>query len=303
MLSRASQTTKGYNKSRILSCVETFESSSQKAEVILKNSDKALVSLDFENYQAIISHGIKTNVTRTAWAANTAYVLDDIRRPITANGYQYRCAIAGTSHNTTEPTWPTDLGVRVTDNTVTWEMDGNSGDEYSYDPPMKVRVQELHSGRGLLRCILRAIGIPDQLAEDKAIAEYTQTDSDTNTVKTLISAVCAAGTGLSSAYNGYTAITVVYDSEDSLIDSFKPADYFSISMNENRWDKIEELLAYTRCKARIENDGKLHILVPRTSGNTWAATTAYVVNDYVQPSTPNNNFTYQCTTAGTSAGS
>ncbi len=309
VLSRSEQTTKGYSNSplplaahRILSISETLVPDSQKAEITLRNSDKELVSIDFENYQTVISQGYKTGVARTAWVANTAFALDAIRIPTTANGYQYRCAVPGTSHATTEPTWPTSLGVRVTDGTVTWEMDGNTGDEYSYGAPMKVRVQELHSGRGILKCILRCVGIPDQLKEDKAIAEYTQLETDTNTVKALISAVCAAGTGLSSAYNGYTAITVVYDSEDSLIDTFIPADYFSISEGESRWGKIEELLSYTRCKARIGNDGKLHIFVPKTSGNTWVTVKAYILRDYVQPVTPNNNFTYRCTTAGTSGG-
>ncbi len=263
VLSRTSQTTKGYDSSRSLSISHTETPDSYKADIILYN-DGSLTSLDFENYQTVISYGARTGVARSAWVANTAYAIDDICRPTTANGYQYRCAIAGTSHTTTEPTWPTDLGVRVTDGTVTWEMDGNSGDEYSRTAPLKVRAQELHSGRGILKCILRAVGIPDQLAEDKAIAVYTQLDSDTNTVKTLISAVCTAGAGLGGAYTGYTAITVVYDSEDSLIDTFIPKDYFSISINESRWDKIQELLDYTRCKARIGNDGKLHILVPYT---------------------------------------
>ncbi len=272
VLSRTGETTRGYNFSRILSISHSEEPSSYKADITLHNSDNALTSIDFKSYQAVISEGMATGIARTAWAANTAYALDDIILPATANGSQYRCAIAGTSHATTEPTWPTDLGVRVTDGTVTWEMDGNSGDEYSRSAPLKVRVQELHSGRGILRCILRCIGIPDQLKEDTAIAEYTQTDTDTNTVKALIDLIAAAGTGLSSAYNGYSAITVVYDTgyDDSIINTFCPAEYFSIRLNENRWDKIQELLDYTRCKARIGNDGKLHILIPKpnTTGTT-----------------------------------
>ena len=270
MLSRASQTTKGYDLTRIISISHTEIPDSYKADIILRNSDKALVGLDFEDYQVVISNGYHTNIARSAWAAGTAYAIDDIRCPVTANGYQYRCAVAGTSHAAAEPTWPTALGVRVTDNTVTWEMDGNTGDEYDRTAPLKARVQEFHSGRGVLRYILRAIGIPDQMKEEGAIAEYTQLSTNTNTVKTLISAVCAASTGLSSAFNGYPVITVVYDSEDSLLDVFSPAEYFSISMRENRWDKLQELLAYTKCKARIGNDGKLHILVPVVSGTTYA---------------------------------
>jgi len=35
-------------------------------------------------------------------------------------------------------------------------------------------------------------------------------------------------------------------------------------------------------------------------GGTWKATRDYVVNNYVQPVTPNGDFSYRCTTAGTS---
>src|SRR5690242_6592665 len=33
----------------------------------------------------------------TTWAANTAYSLGQIVKPITGNGYAYRCSVAGTS--------------------------------------------------------------------------------------------------------------------------------------------------------------------------------------------------------------
>ena len=55
-----------------------------------------------------------------AWVANTAYALGDIVVPTTLNGYWYECTTAGTSHATTEPTWPTTVGGTVTDGTVTW---------------------------------------------------------------------------------------------------------------------------------------------------------------------------------------
>ena len=62
----------------------------------------------------------------TAWAANTAYVVGDVRRPTTGNGHAYICVVAGTSHATTEPTWPTVAHQTVVDNTVTWAEVGAS---------------------------------------------------------------------------------------------------------------------------------------------------------------------------------
>lgn len=54
------------------------------------------------------------------WVAATAYTLGTIRRPIAANGRRYRVSTAGTSHASTEPTWPTTTGNTVVDGTVTW---------------------------------------------------------------------------------------------------------------------------------------------------------------------------------------
>lgn len=56
----------------------------------------------------------------TAWAVATPYLVGDLRRPTAGNTHAYRCIVAGTSHATTEPTWPTVGGATVTDNTVTW---------------------------------------------------------------------------------------------------------------------------------------------------------------------------------------
>lgn len=59
----------------------------------------------------------------TTWAGNQAYALGDIRRPTVANGRIYRCVQAGTS-GSTQPTWPTGTGERVTDGGVIWQEAG-----------------------------------------------------------------------------------------------------------------------------------------------------------------------------------
>lgn len=57
----------------------------------------------------------------TAWAVATAYALNAVVRPVTANGHLYKCTVAGTSDAATEPTWPTSAGTTVTDGSVTWK--------------------------------------------------------------------------------------------------------------------------------------------------------------------------------------
>ena len=266
ILSRQNQTTKGYDQARITKIVHTETPDGDTAEITLENSDGALTSLDFEHYQAVISYGYNTAVSRSSWVAGSTYAVDAMVRPVTANGYQYRCAVAGTVAGTTEPTWPTDLGVRVADSSVTWEMDGNSGEEYSRTSPLRQRVQELHSGRGGMKVILRPEGIFNQLKEDKAKAETTLVVADTSTVQSLINAI--AGTTL-APYGGYTAYTTTYDSTDSLIGTFKPADFFSVRVNENRYDKVEELVGWTGSKMRAEADGAIHFQDPIISGTAY----------------------------------
>lgn len=63
----------------------------------------------------------------TAHAISTNYDVGDIVRPASANGYVYRCIVAGQSSGTA-PTWAsyTTIGISFTDNTVTWENAGTS---------------------------------------------------------------------------------------------------------------------------------------------------------------------------------
>lgn len=60
----------------------------------------------------------------TDWATATAYSLNDRVEPTTPNGYVYECTTAGTSHASTEPTWPT-TGIgssTVSDGTAVWTL-------------------------------------------------------------------------------------------------------------------------------------------------------------------------------------
>ena len=56
-------------------------------------------------------------------ARNTAYGLGQKVVPLALNGYVYEVTVAGTSHASNEPAWPTTLGNTVTDGTVTWRCE------------------------------------------------------------------------------------------------------------------------------------------------------------------------------------
>ncbi len=184
---------------------------------------------------------------------------------------------------------------------ISWGFTTTNGAEYSDPTELYVVGQQLLSSQGRLQCMFALGGIPNLLEADKASGEFTPDEDDSDTVKTLIRKVAGdTGVTILSVYNHTTSYDVVFDSEDSLIDSYNPADSFSIHLNDSRLLKIKQLLSFTKCVMRVEDDGKIHILVPTISTSTaWQASTSYSLNDTIVPTTL-NDYEYICTTAGTS---
>lgn len=178
---------------------------------------------------------------------------------------------------------------------------GSSGDEYSACAPLTVFFQQNHSSQGVLTVEFLTIGLADLIAEDRASEQFTMEASDTRTVKTLITAVIQATL---PSFTHTVAYTATFDSEDSLVDSYKPANGYSFSLNTTRLQVIQNLLDFTRIVMRVEADGAFHFFVPTTEGPDWLASTAYSLQDYVRdPTSPANNFAFRCTTAGTTGAS
>tara|TARA_Y100000289_G_scaffold42322_1_gene41988 strand:- start:42 stop:1028 length:987 start_codon:yes stop_codon:yes gene_type:complete len=74
-----------------------------------------------------------------AWAASTAFSVGDIRRATTnqASGLFFRCTTAGTSASS-EPSWPTDIGSTITDNTCVWTAIASAYAELSQLSPSAI---------------------------------------------------------------------------------------------------------------------------------------------------------------------
>jgi hypothetical protein len=87
----------------------------------------------FFSYQYFLEFGSQPKVqirkplttSKTAWTASTAYALNDLRMPTSANenGIYYKCTTAGTS-GATEPVWTTTIGATVADGTAVWTAEG-----------------------------------------------------------------------------------------------------------------------------------------------------------------------------------
>lgn len=59
------------------------------------------------------------------WAGSTAYLVGQIVRPTTGNGFVYMANTAGTT-GVGEPTWPTTIGQTVADGSVEWTCVGRA---------------------------------------------------------------------------------------------------------------------------------------------------------------------------------
>ena len=81
-----------------------------------------------------------------AWAASTSFSVGDIRRATTeqASGLFFRCTTAGTSASS-EPSWPTDAGSTITDNTCVWTAIASAYEELSkLNPSAIIELFEVH---------------------------------------------------------------------------------------------------------------------------------------------------------------
>ena len=82
----------------------------------------------------------------TAWAAGTAFSVGDVRRATSSqnSGLVFECTTAGTS-GSSEPTWPTDIGSTLTDNTVVWTaISSIYADLSALAPDAIIELFELH---------------------------------------------------------------------------------------------------------------------------------------------------------------
>ncbi|MDD4986740.1 MAG: hypothetical protein PHQ43_13385, partial [Dehalococcoidales bacterium] len=69
-------------------------------------------------------------------------------------------------------------------------------------------------------------------------------------------------------------LTVVYDSEDALIDTYVPAAAFRIYKGESRLSVVNRLMRYTGCQWIIQEDGYVHIFIPLTDATgEWVSPT------------------------------
>lgn len=164
--------------------------------------------------------------------------------------------------------------------TISYGYNTSAGDEYSACAPLIVMSQRDDTlfRQGDLQTIFRAKGIFDMMADDEADDNYFGKDDDNFTVRDFLIGV-ATGSGRPYCFNHCKLWAITFDSgyDDGIINDFKPADYFQVNFKESRLSAFKKLLAFTKCKARVEADYEIHIFQPTISGTTYD----YEYNDAV----------------------
>ncbi|MFW6057210.1 MAG: hypothetical protein ACOC9B_07875, partial [Chloroflexota bacterium] len=149
---------------------------------------------------------------------------------------------------------------------IGWGAATSEGDEYCDSPPLRVVRQELVSHEGVLTCRLACIGVPEQLAEDRASASYLPGADDTTVLQSLINAILS---GTLAPYSHCAAVDYTWDSADALATGYRPRDGFRLYMNGSRLAAVRRLLDFTNCVGRVESDGQLHFFQPTTGGEDF----------------------------------
>jgi len=160
-----------------------------------------------------------------------------------------------------------DIALKGFKGVISYGAISSAGEEYSACAPMWVIDQQFDSDPNKLTCTLTLVGAFDLMADDQACQSYIPEDDDTIIVKDLIDDIL--DTTL-DAYGHCKAFDVVWDTGyDELADTYKPKGGFSVYVGGNRLAAVRRLLDYTSNIARWESDGKIHILKPVTSGETY----------------------------------
>ena len=147
---------------------------------------------------------------------------------------------------------------------VTWTTNDGS----TARAPLTVIAQKADHLQGDLVVSLSLAGLFNLWSEQEATEAYAPDDTNGDKVKTLLDKI--AGATL-NCFSSYPSHTITYDSgyDDSIINAFTPKDYFSVSKRESRLAAFKKVLAYTKCKASVENDAgtaTIHIFQPTLSG-------------------------------------
>lgn len=117
---------------------------------------------------------------------------------------------------------------------------------------------------GVMRCVLNCEGFISKMSHDKASKEYNGSGTAKQIADGILKATLAP-------FNHCEPVDVVWHGDSGLdgINIYAPSDYFSISLNDNRLSSLRKLIDMSNSFMRTEEDEKVHLRIPVTSGNEY----------------------------------
>lgn len=140
------------------------------------------------------------------------------------------------------------------------------GANYSACAPLWTIAQKTDSRSGSIITALSLAGTFNLMNEDRASAAYLPDSSNTDTVKTILTALVEATL---APYSHCKAYTATFDVSTGIIDTFMPKDSFRVYLNDRRLSKIRHLMQHVGYKCRVEADGQVHFFIPTVSGSSY----------------------------------
>jgi len=160
-----------------------------------------------------------------------------------------------------------DKDLKGYDAVISYGVIGKAGEEYLATASLSIIDQQFDSDPNKLTCTLELEGMPNLMGEDEASEPYMPDEDDTKTVKTLVNAIVGATL---DPFTHCKAFEVVWDDGyDTLADNYKPKDSFRVYTSGSRLAALRRVLDFTANVPRFEADGKVHILRPVTSGESF----------------------------------
>lgn len=131
--------------------------------------------------------------------------------------------------------------------------------------PFWVKTQDFISQQGTLACQLGLDGILSKLKYDHASTSVLDIGT---TAKNLVDKILKATV---SSYSHCTAWEVIWHGDSGLdsITLYLPSSAFGIYLGTTRADAVRQLLDFGTSFMRPEDDGKIHMRIPKTSGTDY----------------------------------
>jgi hypothetical protein len=138
---------------------------------------------------------------------------------------------------------------------------------YEAQPPQWVNKQESGSEQGKLTITLKTIGMISKMRLEHASIEYTGGGNAKNMVDQILKATMTPFShceGYSVVWHGDTGL--------SGINLYSPSENFYVGLNVVRFNVVRALMDLSDSFMRVENDEKIHIRIPVTTGTDYANT-------------------------------